>query len=32
MRDVDLMWLGRYHVAREPRSVFKYVTPMVDGK
>ena len=32
MRDIDLMWLGRYYVVKEPRSVFKYVTPLIDGK
>ena len=32
MRDLDLMWLGRYYVAKDPRAAFKYVTPMVDGK
>ena len=32
MRDLDLMWLSRYYIAREPRSAFKFVTPMIDGK
>jgi len=32
MRDNDLMWLGRYYIVKEPRSVFKYVTPLIDGK
>ncbi len=32
MRDIDLMWLGRYYIVKEPRSVFKYVTPLIDGK
>lgn len=32
MRDIDLMWLGRYYIVKEPRSAFKYVTPLIDGK
>jgi TolA-binding protein len=32
MRDLDLIWLGRYYVAKDPRVVFKYVTPLIDGK
>ncbi len=32
MRDIDLLYLGRYHIQREPRSAFKYLYPLVDGK
>lgn len=32
MREIDLLWMGRYYVHKDPRTAFRYVYPLVDGK